>query len=208
MNSTFNTYGSKRAEYGQLHIPVWIGNVHPVPVGGMLPKDFLKKGALYQAGMAVNVSGKVLTPFIAMKVTAYSSGKVTVDGGNYNIMPDAKCYIQKVGATFAENGEATAITAAARNSADPSKIEISTTLVVAVGDVVVISFSASGAKVPNAYLYNDIFLGDIDVDDESAAATGAAIKFHGEGLLVDRTPSADIKAQMAVAVPGVLQVDD
>ncbi len=208
MKSTFNTYGGRKYDFGQLHIPVWIGDVHPIPVGGMLPKAYLKSGALYQAGTPVNVSGKVLTPFLAMKVTAYSSGKVTVDAGNFGITPDATCYVQKVGDTFASNGETTAITAAVRKSEDPTKIEISTTLVVSVGDVVVISFSSAGAKVPNAYLYNDISLGDIDVDDETAAATGAAVQFHGEGLLIDRTPSADVKAQMALAVPGVLQVND
>lgn len=208
MKSSFNTFGSKVKEYGQLHIPVWLGNVHPVPVGGMLPKAYLRPGALYPAGMPVNISNKVLTPFVVMKVTAFENGKVTVDAGNYGITLDASCYIQKVGATFAKNGAATAITAVAKSAADPTKLEISTTLTAAVGDAVVVSFSAAGAVAPNAYLYNDIWLGEIDVNDETAAASGAAVQFHGEGLMVDRTPSADVKAQMAAAVPGVLQVNN
>lgn len=208
MKSSFNTYGRRQLGGGQLHTPVYMGNVHPVPVGGMLPKAYLKKDALYPAGMPVNLTGKVLTPFLVMKVTDYESGKVTVDAGTYGIVPDATCYIQKVGSTFAKNGSATAITAAVRNTGDASKIDISTALTVAVGDAVVISFDSTGAKVPNAYLYNDIFIGDLDVDDETCAASGAAVQFHSEGILVDRTPSADVKAQMAAAVPGVLQVND
>lgn len=208
MKSSFNSYGGRTAGFGQLHIPVWIGNVHPVPVGGVLPKAYLKSNALYQAGMPVNINDKVLTPFLVMKVTAFESGKVTVDPGNYGIIPDTTCYIQKVGATFAKNGAATAITAVEKSASDPSKLEIATTLTVAAGDAVVVSFSSSGALAPNAYLYNDIWIGDIDVADETAAATGAAVQFHGEGLLVDRTPSADVKAQMAAAVPGVLQVNN
>lgn len=208
MKSSFNTYGGAVKGFGQLHTPVWLGNVHPVPVGGMLPKAYLKAGALYQAGMPVNITDKVLTPFLVMKVTAVASGKVTVDPGNYGIAPDTTCYIQKVGSTFAENGEATAITAVEKNANDATKLDISTTLTVAANDIVVISFSASGALAPNAYLYNDIWIGEIDVDDETAAASGAAVRFHGEGLMVDRTPSADVKAQMAAAVPGVLQVNN
>ena len=208
MKSTFNSYGRTVIGGGQFHVPVWMGNVHPVPVGGMLPAAYLKKGALYPAGMPVNLTGKVLTPFLAMKVTAYESGKVTVDPGLYGITPDTTCYVQKVGATFAKNGTATAVTAVSMNAADKTKIDLSTTLTVAVGDVIVLSFASEGAKSPNAYLYNDIFLGDLDVADDSCAATGAAVQFHAEGILVDRTPSADVKAQMAAAVPGVLQVND
>lgn len=208
MKSTFNTYGRSVFGGGQFHVPVWMGNVHPVPVGGMLPAAYLKKGALYPAGMPVNLTGKVLTPFIVMKVTAYESGKVTVDPGQYGITPDTTCYVQKVGATFAKNSAAAAVTAVAANDTDKTKMDLTTTLTVAAGDAIVLSFASEGAKAPNAYLYNDISLGDIDVADDSCAASGAAVQFHAEGILVDRTPSADVKAQMAAAVPGVLQVND
>jgi serine acetyltransferase len=60
---------------------------------------------------------------------------------------------------------------------------------------------------PNGYLYNDIWLGDIDVTDESAAATGAVVNHHPEGILIDRTPARGIAAAMAAAVPYVQQIN-
>ena len=81
-------------------------------------------------------------------------------------------------------------------------------------DDILAEFNGSTKKVkvvPNGYLYNDIYLGNLD-DSEAAvtaktiAATGAVVKFHHEGLIVELTPSAALKAQMAAAVPGVLQV--
>lgn len=208
MKSSFNAFGRKSYDFGNLGTPVWLGTVRPVPAGGVLAPAFLLKGALYQAGTPVNLAAKVITPLVVMRVTAVGSGIVTVDPGSYGIVPSTSDYIQKVGDTFAGNGDATAISAVAVNASDSSKIDITTSLSLAEGDVVVVSPSASGADVPNGYLYNDIWLGDIDVTDESAAATGAVVMQHSEGLLVDRTPAADVKAQMLAAVPGVYQVED
>ena len=70
----------------------------------------------------------------------------------------------------------------------------------------------SGAvPAPNGYLYNDIYLGGIEVTaatiaDKTAAASGAVVDFHGEGLLVELTPCAGIEKAMKAAVPNVIQV--
>ena len=81
------------------------------------------------------------------------------------------------------------------------------------GDYITLSASSvagdnkSIAVIPTHYLYNDIYLGDIDVDNEMAGASGSAVAFHADGILINRTPSAPFAAQMKAAVPGVLQVN-
>ena len=57
----------------------------------------------------------------------------------------------------------------------------------------------------NGYLYNDIY---IDSLGENDAATGAIVMHHAEGLLIDRTEFAAIKAELQAKVPGVLLVSD
>jgi len=207
MRSSFNALGSARS-VGGAGIPVWLGTVRPVPVGGTLAASYLLPGALYPAGTPVNLDGKVITPFVVMKVTAVSSGVATVDPGPYGIAPSTSHYVCKVGATFAKNGTAAAITAVAANASDPSKWDITTTLTLAAGDVIALAPDSADPKAPNAYLYNDIWLGDIDVTAEGAGATGAAVVSHPEGILIERTPAADVKAQMLAAVPQVLQVGE
>jgi len=208
MKSSFNAFGRGEYACGSLGTPVWLGTVKPVPAGGVLAAAYLLKGALYQAGTPVNLASKVITPLVVMKVTAVTTGVVTVDPGNYGIVPTVSDFIQKMGATFAKNGPATAITAVAVNSSDPTKLDITTSLSLSAGDTVAIVPSSEGAAIPNGYLYNDIWLGDIDLTSEGAAATGAVVSHHAEGLLVDRTPAAGVKAQMLAVVPGVYQVED
>lgn len=207
MRSSFNAFG--RASFaGGAGIPVWLGTVRPVPVGGVLAASYLLSGALYPAGTPVNLDGKVLTPFLVMSVTAVSDGVATVDVGPYGITPTASHYVCKVGETFAENGEATAITAVAKNADDPEKYDITTSLSLSAGDVVALLPTSDAPAAPNAYLYNDIWLGDIDVAADGAAATGAAVVSHAEGILIERTPAAEVAAQMLAAVPQVLQVEE
>lgn len=55
----------------------------------------------------------------------------------------------------------------------------------------------------NAYLYNDIY---IDVVGDNTAATGAIVKVHGEGLLIDRTDFADNAEALQAAIPGVVLI--
>ena len=231
--SSFNAYGSETRELGQSHVPVWLGPVAPVPVGGVLASAFLRKGLLLGAGFPVNLTNKVLTPFVAWEVVSFTAAvsPATEDSivikpavlGGVEIVPAADDLIQKVGATFATTGKAAVVASiTALTGTDAGKYEIKVLHSATVdnlteGDFIAISSataagsSKSLANQPNGYLYNDIYLGDLD-DSAAAksahtiAATGAVVKFHKYGLLVDLTASAEVKAQMAAAVPGVLQV--
>ena len=207
MKSSFNAYGRTRDEFGNLTIPIWLGNhVEAVPVGGTLDRNYLKAGALYQAGCPINIANKVITPFLVMQVTAVEGGVLTVNVGNYGIEPTTKDYLQKVGNDLSSLGAAVAITAV-EETETANVYKITATIDgAAMGDVVVLSPVESGAVAPNSYLYNDIFIGkEFDVTAEETAATGAAIMFNHSGILIDRTPANLIKAQIAKAVPGVYQ---
>ncbi len=206
MNSSFNAFGRTRDDFGNLLIPIWLGEVEPVPVGGTLDRGYLKAGALYQAGCPVNLSGKVIKPFLVMEVTAVESGKVTVNVGGYGIVPTTSDFIQLVSDDGKALATAVAITAVAAGT-EANTYELTTTLSgAAKGNAVVISPSNAGATAPNAYLYNDIYIGkDFDVTDENTAATGAAVMYHQSGILIGRTPADLIKGRMAAAVPGVYQ---
>lgn len=225
--SSFNAFGSESLEIGQSHIPVWLGFPGAVPVGGTLDKAYAVKGLLLGAGFPVNLTGKIITPFIGWEVvsmeTVSTDDVITIKPtvlGEVTVLPAVGDYIQKVGSTFAATGKAAAVTAVtALTGADAGKYTVTvvhsaTIDSVSAGDVIAISSAAAAGsskslKVqPNGYLYNDIYFGNLggDKDTYTIAATGAVIQFHSEGLLVELTPSAAVKAQMKAAVPGVLQV--
>lgn len=232
--SSFNAYGSEKIDLLNSHVPVWLGPVAPVPVGGSLASAYLRKGFKLGAGAPVKLASKVITPFVGYVVVAFTAatGSETYDTvvvkaaefGNVKIAPAAEDVVMKVGATFATAGAARAIasstlitegtnagcyTIAIAHSANLGTLEA--------GDVLTPSATAGASGKlpsvqPNGYLYNDIYLGNLDdsaeaVSAKTIAATGAVVKFHKYGLLVDLTPSAEVKAQMAAAVPGVLQVE-
>lgn len=203
MKSSFNAYGKTRDEFGNLTIPVWLGKaVERVPVGGTLDRAYLKAGVLYQAGCPINITNKVIVPFVVMEVTAVESGKVTVNVGGYGIVPETSDYIQKVAAKLATASAITAVEA----GANAGEYVLTTAASVAVGDAVVLSPSSAGATLPNAYLFNDIYIGkDYDVASEETVATGAAVMYNPAGILIDRTPAGLIKDIMKSAVPGVYQ---
>lgn len=228
--STFNAFGSAANEVGQSHVPVWLGVVTPVPVGGTLDKAYARKGFFLGAGAPVNLTDKIIKPFFAWEVVSFTAAvspatedviviKPAVLGG-VDIVPAADDLIQKVGATFAATGKAAVVASiTALTGADAGKYEIkvlhsATVDNLSEGDHIAISAATSAgsskslANQPNGYLYNDIYLGDLDGDANAytIAATGAVVRYHHEGLLVELTPSAPVKAQMAAAVPGVLQV--
>lgn len=228
MRSSFNAYGRSSKEYGPLHIPIWLGHVKPIPVGGTLDQDFNLKGLLLQAGTPINITDKVIKPLIGFEVVSFTAaaGQETDDVivikpaqlGEVKFLPEVGDLIQKLGATFAATGKAAAV-----KSVTPG--ETAGTYAVAVlhsatidtpsaGDTIVLSSATSAgsnkaiAVQPNAYLFHDIWLGDLDVENDDTFATGAAIMYHPEGILIDRTPAAPFKAAMAAAVPGVLQVSE
>ena len=72
MTSSFNAFGKSSKAYDNPSVPVWLGKVRAVPVGGSLDGDFLLPGALYAAGTPVQLDGKKLKIFIGFVVTACS----------------------------------------------------------------------------------------------------------------------------------------
>lgn len=224
--SSFNAFGSESLETNQSHIPVWLGVVGPVPVGGTLDKAFAKPGFLLGAGAPVNLSGKIITPFVAWEVvsnTASGSNSVIVvkaaEFGGVEIAPAADDLVQKVGATFAATGKAAVVASvSALTGDDAGKYEITVVTAnidsVAAGDFIALSAATTAGtgkslkNQPNGYLYNDIYFGNLggSANDYTLAATGAVVMYHHDGLLVELTPSAPFKDAMKAAVPGVLQV--
>lgn len=229
--STFNAFGSETFDMGQSHTPVWLGPVAPVPVGGTLDKAYAKAGFKLGAGAAVQLKSKIITPFIAWEVVSFTAAvspatedsiviKPAVFGGA-EIVPAANDLIMKVGSTFAATGKAAVVASiTALTGSDAGKYEIkvlhsATIDSVSEGDLIALSSAAAAgsskslAVIPNGYLYNDIYMGALegDADTYTIAATGAVVKFHKYGLLIDLTSAAEVKAQMAAAVPGVLQVE-
>lgn len=221
MKSSFNAFGTVASDYGKSRVPVWLGTVTPVPVGGTLDDDYLIAGALYPAGTPVKLENKKITPLVSFVVTAFAadaSGNdtITVKPFAGGILPSVGDFIQKVGATFAATGKSAAVVSVNENATTPGTYDIAvahsaTVDTPSAGDVITFSAATAAgsgksiAAVANGYLYNDIYLGNIDVAAD-AAATGAVVMYHAEGLLIDLTPAAEVKAQMAAAVPHVLQV--
>ena len=217
--SSFNAFGSASKDISQSHVPVWLGTVSPHAVGGTIATAFLKKGLHLPAGTAVNLNDKVITPFITFKVKANTAGTNTyvltldpVDAAAYGYVPAVGDYLQLVdNSAFGSNGNAVAITAVAPNGTDASLIDVTVNINAAAGKCVVLNFASSKIAVPNGYLYNDVYMGDIDVNattvsEYTAAASGAVVDFHGEGILIDLTPCAVYAAAMKAAVPNVIQV--
>lgn len=205
MKSSFNAFGQTKKVYGATSTPVWLGVVGPVPVGGTLASEFVKKGAFIPAGTPVNLTDKVITPFVSFEVKSIEAGAendvVTVAPSIDGIAVEAGDNVVKVGAKFSSTSAAVAIVAAADNTITVAHGALK------VGDVVAEANGAGSGKAvkvaPNHYLYNDINLGDIE---EEASATGACVRFHADGILIDRTPAAAVAEACAEAIPGVLQV--
>ena len=224
--SSFNAFGSETLETSQSHIPVWLGMVGPVPVGGTLDKAYAKPGFLLGAGSPVNLTDKIITPFIAWEVvstsTADSNTIIKVKGAEFGgavIIPSTSDFVQKVGATFAATGKAAAVAAVEALTGDDAgnyNITVATANIdsVSQGDFIALSSAAAAGtgkslkNQPNGYLYNDIYFANLggSANDYTLAATGAVVMFHHDGLLVELTPSAPFKDAMKAAVPGVLQV--
>ena len=224
--SSFNAFGSESIETNQSHMPIWLGVVGPVPVGGTLDKAYAKPGFLLGAGAPVNLTDKIITPFIAWKVvstsTADSNTIIKVEAaefGGAEIIPAEGDFVQKVGATFAATGKAAAVASVEALTGDDAgkyNITVATANIdsVSAGNYLAISAATAAGTgkslkaQPNGYLYNDIYFGNLggSANDYTLAATGAVVMFHHDGLLVELTPSAPFKDAMKAAVPNVLQV--
>lgn len=224
--SSFNAFGSESLETSQSHIPVWLGMVGPVPVGGTLDKAYAKPGFLLAAGSPVNLTDKIISPFIAWEVVSTSTSDsntiIKVKGAEFGgavIIPSTSDFVQKVGATFAATGKAAAVAAVEALTGDDAgnyNITVVTANIdsVSQGDFIALSSAVAAGtgkslkNQPNGYLYNDIYFANLggSANDYTLAASGAVVMFHHDGLLVELTPSAPFKDAMKAAVPGVLQV--
>ena len=219
--SSFNAFTQKNRVAGA-SVPVWLGVVSPRPVGGTLPAAYCKAGTLIPAGSPVHFdeANRVITPFATWEVVSVDSTyhTITVKASPFGVLPAANDYLGIVGTTFAATGAAGKVSAvAAAATAGQYDITLTTNALDGATAGQFLAFSAaeaagasgkSLAKQPNAYLYNDICIDPL-WDGETydrIAASGAVVDFHGEGILIKRTPAAPFADQMKAAVPNVIQV--
>lgn len=220
--SSFNAFVQKvRANAGQ-SVPVWLGVVSPRPVGGVLTAPFRKAGILIPAGTPVHFdeAARTIAPFAAWKVVSVNttSHAITVEASPLGVLPAAGDYLGIVGATFATTGAAAAVsTVVAGATAGQYVITMASAAIdgaTAGGYVAWSSATSAGASgkslanQPNGYLYNDIYIDALGAGEsyEYINASGAVVDFHGEGLLINRTPGAPFAAQLKAAIPNVIQV--
>lgn len=188
-----------------MHKPVWLGTVAPHAVGGVLAEKFRVQGLHLPAGTPVNLSAGVIKPVLAYEIKSVASASstvtgITIDPSAYGVVPTTSDKMKLVA-----SGSAVAITGVAPNATNANLLDITIALTGATegAAVALVPAGESTAASPNGYLYNDIYLGDAS----DANATGAVVDFHGEGLLIDFTPAAFMKAAMKTAVPNVTQVE-
>lgn len=215
--TTFNAFGSIANDYGKSSKPIWLGTVRPHAVGGVLASAYAKAGAYYPAGTPVKLDAGIITPAVLFEVTAFAAGDtndtITIKPFAGNALPAAGDFIMKLGANFTSTGKAAAVVSVAENATTAGTYDVAVAHAATVdtpsaGDVIVFSSataagsSKSVAAVPNGYLYNDIYLGNLS----SPSASGAVVDFHGEGILIDLTPGAACADKLAAAIPHVIQV--
>lgn len=202
---SFNAYGTGSKEFEKGHKPVWLGTVAPHAVGGVLAEKFRVQGLHLPAGTPVNLTAGVIKPVLVFEIKSVATASsavtgITIDPSAYGVTPTTSDKLKLVA-----SGSAVAITAVAPNATDSSLLDITVALTGATegAAVALVPYGETTAATPNGYLYNDIYLGDLS----EANATGAVVDFHGEGLLIDFTPAAFMKAAMKSAVPNVIQVE-
>ena len=219
--STYNAYYYKNREVGQI-VPVWLGVVSPIPVGAVLDEDYAKAGAFYPAGtpMSLGSDGRTAKPFLGFNVVSYTTSStnslITVKGNIPGLAPKTSDMLQKVGSTFAATAKAwqpTSVAAGTNEGEYVITVATSGIDVVAAGDMLAFSAateagsSKSLAIKPEYYLYNDVAIDPL-LNGESASnvqASVALVNFHGEGILIKRTPAAACATAMKAAVPNVYQ---
>lgn len=221
MRASFNYIGGSRTRLDAGGVPVWLGVVSPYPVGGVLAPKYAVPGAFIPAGTPINLTDKVITPFVGWEVVSVDAGShaVTVKAGNLGFLPGADDIIGVVGDSLSATGAAAqlvSVTAAEEPGQYVFTFADANLDTVTAGKILTPSAaSAAGASgnaiaaVPNAYLYNDIRIPVAEAGEtfEDTAATGAAVMSHGEGILIDRTPGAGIKDMLKSAIPNVIQVN-
>ena len=222
MKSSFNAFGRSRKEYGSTNIPVWLGTVTPIPRGGVLKKEYIVPGQLIPAGTPVSIDdNNQIVPLATYTVIEVVSSTAFILRPSFILAPNDPSLLKDSGFLI-ENLESFSDAASPESTNQmvnvekygerDYKIRTMTEVGFTVGDEFAFINRDKIAPIgANAYLYNDICLGDIDTSEEEkeagiASATGAVVMFHAEGILIDRTPAAPFAQAMAKAVPHVLQV--
>lgn len=214
--SSYNVYSNMAVEVGD-SIPVWLGVVSPKPVGCKLNASFAVAGAFYPAGSPIQVKNGIATPFggysVVSATAADTNTVINVIPFGSAGAPTTSSMLMKVGANFAATGKAWNPDAVALQENGSYNITVATAGIDAVsaGDVIAESSATSEgsgkslAVKPNCYLYNDVAIDPaIAGANGSICASCAVVDFHGEGLLINRTPASFVAGQMKVAVPNVI----
>lgn len=216
--SSFNAFTQKNTKVGG-NVAIWCGVVSPLPVGGTLASAYAKAGAYIPAGSAIHYDAveKAIYPFLTWEIVSKdtSAHTLTVKPNAYGILPEVDSYMGVVGAKFDTTGAAEKVNAVALGEGGNIVVTFNSTNIESAATagkfIALSSATAAGgsgkslAHQPNAYLYNDIRI-DGNAEYTEVAASGAVVKFHAEGILIDRTPCAPFAEQMAVAVPNVCQI--
>lgn len=218
--SSYNVYRNRNKSYGG-YFPIWLGKVSPIPAGAMLNADDAKAGKFYPAGTPMSLSSGVASVLHGFVVTDYTTSStnsvITVKPLFEGEAPKTTDFLQKVGATFGTTGKAWNPDSIAVNASDAEAFDITVATanidVVAEGDFLAFSSataeggSKSLAVQPTHYLYNDIAIDPIGAgeSDENLKVSCALVNAHAEGILINRTPAAAVKAAMKAACPLVIQ---
>lgn len=219
---SFNSFAQMKATAEGCSVPVWLGTVAPMPVGGVLASAFCIEGALIPAGTPINLTNGVIKPFIAWEVVSAASAAktVTVKANELGFVPSVNDIL---GACSTSNIDAAA-KASKVASVAPGENEGEYVItfadanipgVATAGQYIVYSNNAAAATSgatnvkPNAYLYNDICIEKAPAyaTEANLSASGAAVAAHNEGLLINRTPGAAFKEMLAAAIPNVILIE-
>ena len=220
--STYNVYANRQAGVGE-SVPVWLGVVSPIPAGAKLDPAFAKAGAFIPAGSPMALKDGIATPFSGFVVKAYAvsgdNSVITVVPFGGASAPKVGDMLMKLGDTFSAVGKAWNPSAVAVNADDNSAYDITVATekidVVSEGDILSFSSSESEGSAkslsvePSYYSYNDVAIDPVmpGETESNIEASVALVNFHGEGILINRTPSAIVKKQMRAAVPNVIADD-
>jgi len=217
---SFNSFATKKAT-GFAGLPVWLGTIRPMPVGGVLATAYAAEGAYIPAGSPIELKSGKISPFVCWEVVSVdtSTHAITVkaDALGYEAAVDEYLAIF-AGSDFAATSAAEKISSIAKDSDGnyvftmaSNKLDGATAgQYLAYADAEAAAASGKSLKVqPNAYLYNDICIDKANIREEVTyvAASGAAVNFHGEGLLINRTIGYPYKAALKKAVPQVMQFE-
>lgn len=215
---SYNVYRNRSKSIGG-HFPIWLGKVTPISGGVTLNENDAKPGMFYPAGTPI-----ALENGIASVLHGFSVVGTSVSGDNTVITvkplydgeaPTTDLKLMKVGADFSATNKGWSPASVAVNSADAEAydITVATSSIDALSenDVLAIA-SGTGAKQslavkPTHYLYNDIAIDPLDAgeSDSNLVVSCSLVVAHLEGILINRTPAANLKAQMRAACPLVVQ---